>query len=134
MASCVLWCYASRIKGKQGRIRVYRGTHSKHVATTRRYVGSEKENTCDIKNEIGRIFRTHNLLEYKSPDDMLNYDVFLKGIAYAYLYKAKEEHVDEIVLDEMSLTFIRERKPVMLFKKLQKEKFIIDENGLAYII
>lgn len=136
MASCVLWCYASRIKGKQGRIRVYRGTHSKHVATTRRYVGSEKENTCDIKNEIGRIFRTHNLLEYKSPDDMLNYDVFLKGIAYAYLYKAKEEHVDEIVLDEMSLTFIRERKPVMLFKKLQKEKFIIDEKwpGIYYII
>lgn len=65
------------------------------------------------KNEIGRMFRKNNLLEYKSPDDALNYDVFLKGIAYAYLYKTKETHIDEILLEDLTLTFIRGRKPIL---------------------
>ena len=41
---------------------------------------------CEIRNEIGKLFRKYNLIEYKSPEDTLNYDVFLKGIAYTYLY------------------------------------------------
>ena len=96
----------------------------------------KKKIPCEIKNEIGRIFQTHNLLEYKSPEDTLDYDVFLKGIAYAYLYKSKETHVDEIMLKEVTLTFIRESKPSKLFKKLQKEKFRIEEKwrGIYYII
>lgn len=91
---------------------------------------------CDVQNEIGQIFRQHNLLEYKSPDDALNYDVFLKGIAYVYLYKSKERYVDEIPLTELTLTFIRECKPVKLLKTLRKEKFIIEEkwSGIYYII
>lgn len=96
----------------------------------------KKKIPCEIKNEIGRIFQTHNLLEYKSPEDTLDYDVFLKGIAYAYLYKSKETHVDEIMLKEVTLTFIRESKPSKLFKKLLKEKFRIEEKwaGIYYII
>ena len=75
-------------------------------------------------------------MEYKSPDDTLNYDVFLKGLAYVYLYKSNEAHVDEIQLDDITLTFIRERKPIKLFKKLQNEHFTIEEKfaGIYYII
>lgn len=96
----------------------------------------KKKTPCDIQNEIGRMFRIHNLLEYKSPDDVLNYNVFLKGIAYVYLYKARETYVDEILLEEITLTFIRERKPVKLFKRLRKENFFIEEKetGIYYII
>lgn len=96
----------------------------------------KKKVPCEIQNEIGRIFQKHNLLEYKSPEDALNYDVFLKGIAYAYLYKAKEEHVDEVKLEDMTLTFIREGKPIKLLEKLRKEKFLIEEKwaGIYYII
>ena len=96
----------------------------------------KKKYPCEIHNEIGRIFRRYNLIEYKSPDDVLNYDVFIKGIAYVYLYKANEAHVDEILLDDITLTFVRERKPIKLFKKLQKEKFYIEEkhSGIYYII
>jgi len=45
-------------------------------------------------------------------------------------------HVDDILLDEITLTFIRESKPVKLFKKLKKEKFFIEEKypGIYYII
>jgi len=96
----------------------------------------KKKYPCEIQNEIGRIFGRYNLIEYKSPNDSLNYDVFLKGVAYAYLYKSSEAHVDEILLEDVTLTFVRERKPVKLFKKLQKEKFIIEEKwpGIYYII
>ena len=33
---------------------------------------------CKIKNEIGKIFRKHNIFEYKSPKDELNIDTFYK--------------------------------------------------------
>jgi hypothetical protein len=96
----------------------------------------KKKISCEIQNEIGRIFRKHNLVEYKSPDDLFNYGVFIKGIAYAYLYKTRELYIDEIPLEEITLTFVRERKPVKLFKKLRLQKFLIVEKwkGIYYII
>lgn len=96
----------------------------------------KKKHPCMIQNEIGRIFEKYNILEYKSPDDFLNYDTFLKGIAYTYLYKSNEAHVDDILLENMTLSFIRERKPRKLFKRLQKEHFLIEEKwkGIYYII
>ena len=42
----------------------------------------KKKNKCVIQNEIGQIFRLHNIVEYKSPNDTLNYNTFLKGIAF----------------------------------------------------
>ena len=44
--------------------------------------------------------------------------------------------MDEVSLDEITLTFIRERKPVKLFKKLRMQKFCIEEKwkGIYYII
>ena len=95
----------------------------------------KKKKACEIKNEIGKMFRTHNLVEYKSPDDSLNYDTFLKGIAYAYLYKTKEAHVDEISLEDITLSFIRERKPTKLIRRLIQENFRVEERspGIYYI-
>ncbi len=94
-----------------------------------------KQPDCTIQNEIGHIFRRHNLIEYKSPDDTLNYNVFYKGIAYALLYKTKEAHVGDISFSEMTLTFIRERMPIKLFKRLKGEHFAIEEKtpGIYYI-
>ena len=58
----------------------------------------KKAKEIEIQNEIGKIFRTHNIVEDKSPDDALGVDTFLKVHAYACLYKANEPHVDEICL------------------------------------
>ena len=38
----------------------------------------KKKYPCQIQNEIGRIFEKYNLIEYKSPDDVLDYNVFIK--------------------------------------------------------
>lgn len=95
----------------------------------------KKRYSCEIQNEIGKIFGKHNLVEYKSPDASLNYNAFIKGMAYAYLYKANERVVDDILFEEMTLSFVRERKPVKLFKRLRKEKFTVEEKwqGIYYI-
>ena len=95
----------------------------------------KKKRECEIENEIGKIFRHHNLVEYKSPDDSFNHDTFLKGIAYAYLYKSKEAHVDDILLEDITLSFIRERKPIKLIKKLIEDYFFVEEKypGIYYI-
>ena len=95
----------------------------------------KKKKEVALKNEIGKLFRTYNLLEYKSPKDSLNYNTFLKGIAYAYLYKSYEKHMDDIPLSEVTLTFIRENPPVKLFKKLKECNFLVEEvaKGIYYI-
>lgn len=95
----------------------------------------KKKAEIRLKNEIGRIFRQYNLLEYKSPRDSLNYNTFLKGIAYAYLYKSYEKHVDDISLSEVTLTFIRENAPLKLLKKLKDLHLSVEEvsKGIYYI-
>lgn len=70
----------------------------------------KKVQEVEIKNEIGKIFRKHNIIEYKSPDDSMNLNTYMKVIAYACLYKAYENHVDEIKLDEITITMVREKK------------------------
>ena len=37
------------------------------------------------KNEIGKIFRGHNIMEYKSPQDSMNVDTFIKDRIYLFV-------------------------------------------------
>ena len=60
----------------------------------------EKLKDVQIQNEIGKIFRRYNIIEYKSPDDGLTVDDFVKTLGYAYLYKGLGEKVNEIPLEE----------------------------------
>lgn len=96
----------------------------------------KKAKNHQVKNEIGKIFRAHNIMEYKSPEDQLNITTYLKVIAYACLYKASEKRVDEIKLQEITLTFIREGFPFKLFKWFKKNGYRIEEkyNGIYYVI
>ena len=95
----------------------------------------KKDCKSNIKNEIGKIFQIHNLVEYKSSDDELCFDTFLKGIAEAYLYKVCSKKTNKIQLSEILLSFIRERKPTKLLKVLQQYGFIVEEKfkGVYYV-
>ncbi len=90
---------------------------------------------CKIKNEIGKIFRKHNIFEYKSPMDELNIDTFYKAVAYACLYKVLPNHVDEIPAEEITITLIRDRKPVKLMQELEKSGYECKKEtaGIYYI-
>ena len=90
---------------------------------------------CRIKNEIGKIFRKYNIFEYKSPKDELNIDTFYKAVAYACLYKVLPNHVDEIPAEEITITLIRDRKPVKLMHELEKSGYGCKKEtaGIYYV-
>ncbi len=94
-----------------------------------------KNSETPLNNPIGRIFRKHNIIEYKSPKDSLGIDQFYKGISYVCLYKSLGSSADEIVADELTLTFVRERFPSKLVGQLMSMGYDIREEypGIYYI-
>jgi len=75
----------------------------------------KKQRDITIDKNIARIFRTDNLLEYKSPDDFLSVKDYLKVYAYANLYAAITPGVN---FADITLTFIASRHPRKLLKYL----------------
>ena len=89
-----------------------------------------------IQKNIGRIFRRHNIVEYKSPEDYLSIDDFYKVYGYACFYKSDTKHVDEIKSNEITISFACEKRPEKLLKHLRQERqldIIKVEEGIYYI-
>jgi len=95
----------------------------------------KKSRDVEIKNEIGKIFRGHNIMEYKSPEDSLNVDTYVKVVGYACLYKASEVHAGDIDLEDITLTLVREGKPRELLKWFEKNDYEVREmyKGIYYV-
>lgn len=83
----------------------------------------------EIKNEIGKLFRRHNLIEYKSPGAALNEDTYYKVLAYACLYKALREKPGKIEEGEITITFIREGYPKTLMEYFTDHGFLVKKPG-----
>ena len=80
----------------------------------------KKQRDIPVKKNIGRIFRKYNVVEYKSPTDYLSIDDFYKGCAYAMFYKSDTQKVDEIPIQDITLTFISVEYPQKLVKHLKE--------------
>lgn len=91
--------------------------------------------TGQIKNEIGHIMRTYNVIEYKSPEDALTIDDFYKTIGYACLYKGYGEYVDAVPINELTISIFREARPEKMFLTLQRYGHKIEERypGIYYV-
>ena len=76
-----------------------------------------------IDNAIGRLFKTHNIIEYKNPYDELNIDTLWKVIGYTALYKGLSHNNNEIPSNELTITIFRHSKPVTLLKRLEKDGY-----------
>lgn len=88
-----------------------------------------KDDDVQIEDEIGRIFRRHNLLEYKSSGDAMNIDTWYKAIGYGCLYKALAGNfVNEIRADTVTLTLVRREKPKELLKALISGGLAVSSN------
>ncbi len=87
-----------------------------------------------IKNEIGSFFLGHNIVEYKSPDDSINIDTFYKVLSYACLYKADTGAVDEILDTDITVSLIREQKPMKLLGQLERKYRVKQERKGIYRI
>ena len=96
----------------------------------------KKEGAWSVHNEIGEIFRKYNIVEYKSPKQHLDVDVFYKTGAYASLYKSYGKTVDERAADDMTVTIVREGKPEGLFQYFRKRGILVENPhpGIYYVL
>ena len=79
-----------------------------------------------IKKNIASIFRTWNILEYKSPDDYISVDDFYKVYGYACLYASLEK----VPITDLTITFIEGRYPEKLLDHLKNVRgFTVEETG-----
>ena len=88
----------------------------------------KEESDRRIKNEIGHIMRTYNVIEYKSPEDALTIDDFYKTVGYACLYKGYGERVDAVPINELTVSIFRAKRPEKMFLTLQKYGHKIEEK------
>ena len=88
-----------------------------------------------IQNEIGRIFRRHNVIEYKSPDDSLSIDDFYKTFGYACLYKGLGDTVNQIPAGELTVSVFREGYPQKMIDDLLQSGMTVEERfqGIYYV-
>ena len=96
----------------------------------------KKETDRPVKKNIGRIFKKHNIIEYKSPDDSLNVDDFYKVYGYTCFYKEDARYVNSIPADELTITFVAEKYPRKLIEHLKSvKKYRVEEKekGIYYV-
>ncbi len=74
-----------------------------------------------IENDIADFFLGSNIFEYKSPGDDVNAGTFFKAVAYACLYKAESGNVEEIRDTDVTISLVREQKPVKLLAQLSEK-------------
>lgn len=88
-----------------------------------------------LKSVFGRIFKGHNIIEYKSPQDQLGIDAYMKAYAYACLYKVSGEYEDAIKLEDVTLTLVRDSKPEKLLAYLREHDYRITNPypGIYYV-
>lgn len=73
----------------------------------------------DLGKGIFRIFRGHNIIEYKNPGDALNGRVIRKVCGYANFYIGVAEHESDVRSDDVTVSVFRAVKPVKLFRELE---------------
>ena len=96
----------------------------------------KKLQEVQIKKTIGRIFRKHNIIEYKSPDDSLSVNDFYKVYGYACIYQSNTDRIKEIDPEELTLTFVCSHYPRELLKHLENVRGMHAEYqgaGIYYI-
>lgn len=95
----------------------------------------KKTEEVSINNEIGKIFRGHNLMEYKSPGDGMNIDTYYKVLGYACFYKANGHQIDAVREDDITISFVREGYPRELFRYFRERRFAVEKKypGIYYV-
>ena len=87
----------------------------------------KKDPSVQLDFDITRIFKTHNIIEYKRNDDELTVDVYAKLMAYANLYKSQGVPADSISYGDITATIYRHAYPRKVLKKLQELGASVEE-------
>ena len=84
---------------------------------------------------IFRIFKKHNIAEYKNPHDALNGRVIRKGCGYVNLYIGTAEHEGDVPPEQVTLSIFRDRKPVKLFREMMESGQLTEDavKGIYHV-
>lgn len=77
-----------------------------------------------IRKNIGQLFRKHNIVEYKGPEDCLSINDFYKVYGYACFYQSDTDKVMEISPEEIGITFVCNHYPRKMLKHIQRVRGI----------
>ena len=95
----------------------------------------KKDRNYKVRKNIGRNFRTYNIVEYKSPEDYLSIDDFYKVYGYTCFYKSDTCKVNGISADELTISLICSHYPRETIKYLQqKGRIITPQQEGIYLI
>lgn len=96
----------------------------------------KKDPKVFIRKNIGRIFRKHNIIEYKCPEDYLSIDDYYKVYGYACFYKSDTKTVNEIRAKEITISFVTKcypRKVISHLENEQHQQVKKQEKGIYYV-
>lgn len=96
----------------------------------------KKNRKIVVRKNIGHIFRSYNVIEYKSPDDNLSIDDFYKVYGYTCFYKSDGKHINERPAQELTITFACYHYPIEMIQKIQEERGITvkkTDEGIYYL-
>ncbi len=81
-----------------------------------------------VQNDLGRIFKCYNVIEYTGPERGLNIDSFMQGLVQAGFIKMNGDHVNEVPVEEVTISYFAHSYPRDLIKLLRKKNFEIEED------
>lgn len=96
----------------------------------------KKDQKTVLRKNIGRIFRTHNIIEYKGPGDYHSVDDFYKVCGYVYFYKSQSPRKNAIPFDELTVSLVSESYPRELIRHLRQDRgYQVREmeSGIYYV-
>ena len=85
-----------------------------------------------IKKNIGRIFKGHNIIEFKSPEDTLDVDSYNKTFAYAHLYAS----LTSTDINDITVTLVSSSHPRNLLNHLSDDPKLgvgKPDDGIYYV-
>ena len=97
-------------------------------------IKSEPEVRFDLP--MFSLFRKHNIVEYKRPDDQLNERIIRKAIGYANFYIGTAEREGDVPSDEVTISLFHNTMNDKLLSRMKAEQTIeVDTNcpGLYYV-
>ena len=79
-----------------------------------------KSSDIEIQNDIGKIFKGHNIIDYTFLRGEPDIDHLYKTIAYASLYKSSGIEDDLIKTEDVTVTLVSQHIPQQLFDRLKE--------------
>ena len=89
-----------------------------------------------IHKNIGKIFRTHNIMEYKRPGDYLSIDDYYKVLGYACFYKSDTPKENTIPITDITISLVCHQRPLKLIDHLTTVRHLClteQEEGIFHV-